>query len=316
MPFFDHYPYTNFHNVNLDWVLQAVKSWGALVEQNNIAFHNLEEANAAFKEYVTGYITNLDVQEEINAKIDDMVSSGELGTYLSPYVHSEVTEWLDDNITPTSPPLDTSLTVAGAAADAKATGEAIDNVEVVLRPELLTGQMKNMLWNLLQCAAYDGDSDYLTALNNFKNSWGVPAPAIVYKGKQNALVFARSLSNQYSETYQSYTSYNLKRFCYTGTDIRTRAGYTYRVTVSNYDTNLAINVRIYQSDIDTVIANKAALAIRDDSGWVTISNSNGVLDITASNSSMMLFQFALANDATPVQSQQYFSLITIEELAE
>ena len=61
MPFFDKYPYTNFHNVNLDWVLERVKDWGALVEQNNTAFHDLEEANESFKEYVTNYLQNLDV---------------------------------------------------------------------------------------------------------------------------------------------------------------------------------------------------------------------------------------------------------------
>lgn len=128
MPFFDHYPYTNLHNVNLDWVLQAVKSWGALVEQNNQNFINLAAANEAFKEYVTSYITNLDVQDEINEKLDDMLTSGALTQYFSPYIKTDVEEWLEDNITPTTPPVDSTLSIAGAAADAKVTGERIKSV--------------------------------------------------------------------------------------------------------------------------------------------------------------------------------------------
>lgn len=147
MPFFDHYPYTNFHNVNLDWVLQAVKSWGALVEQNNQNFINLAAANEAFKTYinehiaeyeqfVTGYLENLDVQEEINHKLDDMLQRGELTPYMEPYIATNVSEWLEDNITPTTPAVDASLTVAGAAADAKATGDYVFNLDGILNGNL------------------------------------------------------------------------------------------------------------------------------------------------------------------------------------
>lgn len=127
--FFDHYPYSNFHNVNLDWVLQAVKSWGAMVEQNNIAFQNLYEANQNFKEYVTNYLQDLDVQEEINIKLNQMLESGTLTPYMRPYVISTTTQWLADHITPTTPAVDGSLTIAGAAADAKVTGDRLGIVD-------------------------------------------------------------------------------------------------------------------------------------------------------------------------------------------
>lgn len=128
MGFFDFFPYTNFHNVNLDWVLQRVKEWGELVVANDIAFHNLEEANASFKRYVENYLADLDVQAQIDDKLDRMFESGVLGEYLQPYVSPTVTRWLDENITePTGVIIDSSLTVAGACADAKATGERIDS---------------------------------------------------------------------------------------------------------------------------------------------------------------------------------------------
>lgn len=130
MGFLDKYPYTNWHNVNLDWVLERVKEWGEMVEANDKAFKDLEEANASFKEYVTNYLHDLDVQVAIDDKLDRMFESGLLGEYLQPYVSPVVTTWLNENITePEGVIIDSSLTVSGACADAKATGDKINNIE-------------------------------------------------------------------------------------------------------------------------------------------------------------------------------------------
>lgn len=129
MGFFDHYPYTNFHNVNLDWVLQAVKAWGHTVEVNDQAFQDLEAANASFKAFVTGYLANLDVSDEINDKLDQMLEDGVLAPYMAPYIQTDVSAWLEQHITPTTPAVDNSLSVSGAAADAKITGDAFDAVK-------------------------------------------------------------------------------------------------------------------------------------------------------------------------------------------
>ena len=75
--------------------------------------------------YVNAYFDNLDVQEEINNKLDDMVTSGELVTILQPSIASEVADWLSEHITPTTPTIDDTLTVSGAGADAKRTGDAL-----------------------------------------------------------------------------------------------------------------------------------------------------------------------------------------------
>lgn len=126
MPFFDKYPYTNFHNVNLDWVLERVKEWGQMVEDNNTRFENLLQANEDFKSYVNNYLQNLDVQEEINIKLDSMLESGVLIQYMQPYMSTGVTTWLNENITePEGVIIDRSLTVEDACADAKATGKAL-----------------------------------------------------------------------------------------------------------------------------------------------------------------------------------------------
>lgn len=168
MPFFDKYPYTNFHNVNLDWILERVKEWGALVEQNNTAFHDLEEANEDFKNYVTSYLENLDIQAQIDDKLDRMFESGVLGEYLQPYVSPVVTTWLDENITqPTGVVIDSSLTVAGACADAKATGDRI-------RPLEYTGEdyFKTSLINCLQKMVFV-DSTGEQLISDLKSSMGL-----------------------------------------------------------------------------------------------------------------------------------------------
>lgn len=149
MPFFDQYPYTNFHNVNLDWVLERVKEWGELVEQNNTAFHELEEANESFKRYVENYLADLNIQAQIDDKLDRMFESGELTDYLQPYISSTVTTWLEENITePTGVVIDSSLTVAGACADAYETGKGINETA-------FTEEAKNALLNCLMNVLYD-----------------------------------------------------------------------------------------------------------------------------------------------------------------
>ena len=137
------------------------------VEQNTQALVN---AYNELQGYVNNYFDNLDVQTEINNKLDEMAESGELEEIVSsavlsvaeakveellptvveeqiddvveeqiggvveeqlpgvvnPQIPGAVSNWLDENVDPSSVPVvDTSLTIRGAAADAKATGEYV-----------------------------------------------------------------------------------------------------------------------------------------------------------------------------------------------
>lgn len=86
--------------------------------------------------YVNNYFDNLDVQEEINNKLDEMAEDGSLTALLQPFIENQistdVTAWLQAHITPTSPAVDSSLTVSGAAADAKVTGDKIEDLKADL----------------------------------------------------------------------------------------------------------------------------------------------------------------------------------------
>lgn len=87
------------------------------------------------QDWINSWFTNLDVQEELNNKIDSMVQDGSFATLLhqtfdtqiNQQTTSAVTSWLVANVTPTGSAVvvDKSLSIEGAAADAKATGNGI-----------------------------------------------------------------------------------------------------------------------------------------------------------------------------------------------
>ena len=145
MGVFRQFPYSNFHEMNMDEIIKIVKNmleewaqyyaeWDAWMNQMNDDWSNYQEVmNEAWQnmqDFINNYFDNLDVQEEINNKITSMVNTGEFATIVEPYIPPRVTAWLAENITqPVGVVIDTSLSVAGACADAKATGDAIAAVK-------------------------------------------------------------------------------------------------------------------------------------------------------------------------------------------
>ena len=90
------------------------------------AQNELVKSYKALYDFVNQYFTNLDIQTEVNKKIEEMKNSGELLNLLKPTVSNEVSTWLTSNITnPSNPPIDKSLTVENAAADSKVVGESL-----------------------------------------------------------------------------------------------------------------------------------------------------------------------------------------------
>ena len=121
----------------LNNVISDVSNVESNVAGLNEAYNNLQSyvntEYTALVNYVNAYFDNLDVQEEINTKLDEMAADGSLSVLLAPFIPSLVADWLDENITPTSPPVDATLSISGAAADAKATGDAIADINDALR---------------------------------------------------------------------------------------------------------------------------------------------------------------------------------------
>lgn len=74
--------YSNFHALNQDWFLdefnKLVRQWEAMQKK----FDNLQDAFNDLKNYIQDYFKNLDVQEEINKKLDQMSEDGTLNILL------------------------------------------------------------------------------------------------------------------------------------------------------------------------------------------------------------------------------------------
>lgn len=118
MGIFRQFPYSNFHDMNMDEIIKIMREmqdeWAATKEEW-----------ASYKDFIDNYFANLDVSDEVLEALRTMASTGELNTVIDPTIAAAVAQWLADNIGPTTPAIDASLTVAGAGADAKATGDAI-----------------------------------------------------------------------------------------------------------------------------------------------------------------------------------------------
>lgn len=157
------WPYTNLHDLNLDWIINTTKEFAAEISRFE---DNVTEEVTGFEErvtvkigefegtiqeytdkidvaiatvdekieYIDNFFSSLDVQQEINNKLDSMEGDGTLAALLKPFADAWLAQdapgiisaWLAANITqPGTTVIDSSLTVSGAAADAKATGDLL-----------------------------------------------------------------------------------------------------------------------------------------------------------------------------------------------
>ena len=167
------YPYTDMHELNLDWFLAKFKE---LVE----TWNNVESEWNDLHDYVQNYFENLNVQTEINNKINAMILDGTFADIVSPFVTAalpalvagqlpdvvaaqisavvaaqisavvadqlpavaaaaaaaEVGDWLTAHIDPdTGYVIDDTLTVSQAAADAKTVGDRVNKLKSALNPD-------------------------------------------------------------------------------------------------------------------------------------------------------------------------------------
>ena len=128
MGIFRQFPYSNFHDMNMDDILRIVRElvddWADL--QTDMEQYK-NDIDAMLNDFLN-WFNNLDITEEVktavNNKINAMIASGQMAQIMQPYVAPVVTEWLEDNIT-ISPgvTIDKSLTIRGAAADSWSAGK-------------------------------------------------------------------------------------------------------------------------------------------------------------------------------------------------
>lgn len=208
------YPYTDFHELNLDWFLAEFKKLTAEWLQMQEGWADEQQAFQDLKEYINSYFADLDVQEEINNKLDAMALSGQLGGIMSPYVTAElpsvvaaqlapvvasqisavvagilptvvsdqmgtvappvIAEWLADHIDPGSGyAIDNTLTVQNAAADAKAAGDRITDVNNKVIVDIINeSELFNQNLLTFQIDRFCNSTGQLTSNVSYPNTFG------------------------------------------------------------------------------------------------------------------------------------------------
>ena len=73
---FENFPYTDFHELNLDWVIKIVKECKTLSGETAVGLEDL-------KKYVNQYFSDLNVQQQLNNKLDAMAADGSLAEIIN-----------------------------------------------------------------------------------------------------------------------------------------------------------------------------------------------------------------------------------------
>lgn len=98
------YPYTDFHELNLDWFLEEFKKVSDHMDdlQENVddfeerttnRVNGLDQTVQDFINFVNNYFDNLDVQEEINNKLDAWLADGTIAEVLGESLYYTVPEF-------------------------------------------------------------------------------------------------------------------------------------------------------------------------------------------------------------------------------
>lgn len=75
---FENFPYSNFHDMNLDWIILKIKELVQEWAEMKKGFADISDSFDELKEYVTNYFDNVDIQEEVSKKLDEMAADGSL----------------------------------------------------------------------------------------------------------------------------------------------------------------------------------------------------------------------------------------------
>lgn len=92
MGVFENIPYTNFHELNDDWIIKTVKDMAAEWAETKEALADPKATVDKIVAFAEDYFKNLDVSPEVSAKVEEMANNGELLAIVQPYFQPIVTE--------------------------------------------------------------------------------------------------------------------------------------------------------------------------------------------------------------------------------
>lgn len=101
MPVFEEFPYTNFHELNLDWIIQKVHDLAVEYVKTQNELKALEEDFINLKNYVDNYFASTDFAELADEVLHEMLTNGDLTTLFAQYtlrIYSNVAEMKADTL--------------------------------------------------------------------------------------------------------------------------------------------------------------------------------------------------------------------------
>ena len=118
------YPYTDFHELNTDYLIEKTGKIDQNLQDSETAREGAETAQEAAE---TAQAAAETAQEGAETAEDN---TEEYYNNLVTHIADDVTDWLNDNVNPVGAAVvvDSSLTISGAAADAKVTGQIRNDV--------------------------------------------------------------------------------------------------------------------------------------------------------------------------------------------
>lgn len=199
MPLFD-WIRSDLHSLNLDWIISKIKT---VEESEQGAVDAAADANAS-KTAAAASATAANNSKTAAAGSATLAAvsaqqAQNLVDQLDTTIAQDVTDWLDEHITPTTPAVDDTLTVSGAAADAAVTGDKITELKTEIInstthvPVPLVINAVNP--DALEDGYYDGDGNN-AASTTFKRSteYTPCVPNAHYK-----IVYAKPTAGYFSE---------------------------------------------------------------------------------------------------------------------
>lgn len=77
------FPYTNFHEMNLTWIIETIKKLTDEWLRMQDDFSNLQDRFEDLKNFVTDYFAKLEINSEVRRILKEMKENGELSEIIS-----------------------------------------------------------------------------------------------------------------------------------------------------------------------------------------------------------------------------------------
>lgn len=227
MGLFEHWPYVNFHDLNLDWIIkefpkvyasrdeaQASAEASAQIAAASQLSAEASQASADASQLSAeaSQQSASDSQDSAEASAASELAAKNYADHIGDPVSGLVTDWLDDHVTPTTPIVDNSLTISGAAADAKVTGDKITYVKSEIQTISQIVYDENIVNNALkQPGRIKYDTGVVSADSGYDCTDYVPifqGVTYLFRGAKSNFAFYDELKTYYPNSVNDITTFN------------------------------------------------------------------------------------------------------------